>query len=75
MPYEPSDATSFTKKADTPKKQRQFSHIANSELASGASEATAIKAANGVIKRESLRPKRGIGRVGRSAGMRSSRRR
>ena len=49
MPWEPSDATRFTKKADTPKKKRQWAHVANSALASGDSEASAIKQANAAV--------------------------
>lgn len=52
MPWSPSDATDKTKKADTPKKQRQWQHIANGALARGEDEATAIKMANGVLKKE-----------------------
>jgi len=45
-------AQKFTKKADTPKKQRQWQHVEDSELARGASKADAIIRASGVIKRE-----------------------
>jgi hypothetical protein len=38
-----------TKKANTPKKQRQWSAIANRLLAGGASEGSAIRQANGVV--------------------------
>lgn len=50
MPWTASDATRFTKKADTPAKQRQWAEMANSALSSGDSEATAIKKANSMIK-------------------------
>lgn len=53
MPWDPEDASSKTKKANTPKKRRQWSHIADSALARGESDATAIKEANGVLARES----------------------
>lgn len=49
MPWTMSDATRHTKKADTPKKKRQFAHVANSMLESGASEASAIRAANAAV--------------------------
>jgi len=49
MPWEPKDATRFTKKAKTPKKKRQFSHVADSMLDRGESEGSAIKAANAVV--------------------------
>lgn len=61
MPWKPTDATRFTKKASTPKSKRQFAHVANSELKRGASEGAAIKMANGVVKRG-----RKIGRKGRA---------
>lgn len=51
MPWTPSDATRFTKKADTPAKKRQWAHVANSALASGDSEASAIRQANSAVKR------------------------
>lgn len=51
MPWTPKDAPRFTKKAQTPKASRQWSHVADSMLASGASEASAIKAANSVVAR------------------------
>lgn len=52
MPWEPSDATRFTKKANTPTKRRQWAHVANSALASGDSEANAIRQANDAVKRK-----------------------
>lgn len=51
MPWNPGDAHKHTHKANTAKKQRQWAHVANSELESGKSEATAIKAANAVVGR------------------------
>ena len=46
-------AQEHTKKADTPKKQRQWSHVRQSEIDRGASPGKADKIANGVIKKES----------------------
>lgn len=51
MPWNVKDATSFTKKAKSPKAKSQWKHVANSMLGNGASEGTAIKAANGVVKK------------------------
>ncbi len=51
MPWNPTDAKRFTKKADSPKKQRQWSHVADSELAKTGDEARAIKAANSVVSK------------------------
>jgi hypothetical protein len=39
--------------ASTPKRQRQWSEIANKLLESGASEGSAIRQANGVVRRHS----------------------
>lgn len=57
MPWQAKDATKKTKKATSPKAKKQWAAIANSEKARGADDATAIKAANGVIKK-SARKKR-----------------
>ncbi len=51
MPWTPKDATSHTKKANTPAKQKQWSTIADRLLAAGKSDAQAIRIANGVIKK------------------------
>jgi hypothetical protein len=49
MPFKPGDATRFTKKAKSPRRKRQFSKVANKMLASGASEGSAIRAANAAV--------------------------
>ena len=49
MPWNPKDATQFTKKAKSAKKKRRFSHVANSMLAAGKSEGSAIRAANAAV--------------------------
>jgi len=51
MPWSPKDAMRFTKKAKGAKSERQWAHVADSALARGESESTAIKEANGVVKR------------------------
>lgn len=51
MPWKPSDAKAKTKKARTPAQQSQWAAIANRLLASGAPEGSAIRQANGVIKK------------------------
>jgi len=51
MPWAPKDAKRHTKKADTAKKKRQWAHVSNSALASGASEESAIKQADAVVAR------------------------
>lgn len=50
MPWGPKDAKKHTKKASTPKKKRQWAHVADSMLESGKSEGAAIRAANAVVK-------------------------
>ena len=52
MPWQASEASSFTKKADTPEKKRQWAKVANSVLKQTGSEAKAIKAANAACERE-----------------------
>jgi len=51
MPWSPKDAMRFTKKAKSAKAKRQWAHVSDSALARGEDEATAIKEANGVVKR------------------------
>lgn len=51
MPWTAKDATRHTKKADSPKKKRQFAHVANSMLKAGKSEGAAIRAANAAVAR------------------------
>jgi hypothetical protein len=46
-------AIRHTKKANTPKKSRQWSHVRASEMARGASPGRADMIANGVLKRGS----------------------
>lgn len=53
MPWTAADAKKKTKKATTAKKSRQWEHVANSERAAGKNDATAIKAANSVVKKSS----------------------
>jgi hypothetical protein len=51
MPWSPSDAPRHTKKANTPKKKRQFAHVANKVLAATGDEGRAIREANTVVGR------------------------
>jgi len=51
MPWQPKDATRHTKKASTEKKRRQWAHVSNKALASGASEESAIRQADAVVAR------------------------
>lgn len=52
-------AEKFTKKADTPKKKRQWEHVYETAKAEGDSEGKAIKKASGVVKKQTARNKRG----------------
>lgn len=47
-----SDAKRHTHRAKSAKRQRQWRHIANSMLERGESEGAAIRAANGVIRKQ-----------------------
>jgi hypothetical protein len=51
-PWRPSDAPKHTKKANTPKKKRQFAQVANSVLAKTGDEGRAIREANAVVGRK-----------------------
>lgn len=51
MPWAPKDAKRHSRKANTPKKARQWGHVANDALDRGASEGSAIRQANAVVKR------------------------
>jgi hypothetical protein len=66
MPWAASEAPRFTKKARSAKKKRQWSHVSNSMLERGSSEASAIKAANAAVA--------GTARPGRRRRRRSRRR-
>lgn len=49
MPWSASQAKSKTKKANTPKKSRQWRDVANSVLKKTGDEARAVRTANGVL--------------------------
>lgn len=51
MPWGSEDAHRHTHKANTSKKKRQWSHVANAALARGESEGSAIRQANAVVAR------------------------
>lgn len=51
MPWGPGNAHSKTHAANTPKKKRQWSDVANSVLKSTGDEGRAVREANGVVKR------------------------
>jgi len=53
MPWKPPDAKRKTAAASTPKAKRQWAHVANAALGRGASEGSAVKQANAVVKRRS----------------------
>lgn len=48
-------ANKHTRKANTPKKRRQWKHIVDSVEARGGSRGSAIRQANGVLKRGARR--------------------
>lgn len=66
MPWTPQDARRFTKKASGSKDySKEWSDIANQKLASGVDEGTAIKVANGVLKKRI--PSRAVPKVSKVA--------
>ncbi len=58
MPWGPGDATRHTHAAVTPKKKRQWADIADSSLARGQSEGSAIRQANAVVGRGHVSPRK-----------------
>jgi uncharacterized protein YdaT len=50
-PWTEDSAQRHTKKARTPKAKKQWSVVANSMLKRGASEGSAVRAANSVVKK------------------------
>jgi hypothetical protein len=57
-------AEKFTRKANTPKKKRQWQHVYDSALKRGDSKGEAIRKASGVVKRGGRRSKRRRSRRG-----------
>ena len=49
MPWTAKDAHKKSHKADTPKKQRKWADVADSALARGQSDSSAIRQANAVV--------------------------
>jgi uncharacterized protein YdaT len=58
MPWTAKDAKRHTKKASSPKRQRQWADVADSALSRGASEGSAIRQANGVVSKSMSAAKR-----------------
>jgi hypothetical protein len=57
MPWASGDARRHSKRADTPKKQRQWADVADSALARTGDEGRAIREANAVVKRKHVVPR------------------
>ena len=57
MPWKPSEAKKHDRKANTPKKKRMWSHVANSMLKRTGDDAAAIRAANSVVKKSAAKRK------------------
>ncbi len=51
MPWKPSDASSKTKKAKSPKAKRQWSATANTVLSKSGDEGKAIRIANAAVRK------------------------
>ena len=58
MPWAPKEAKAKTKKANTPAKERQWSHVANQILKATGNEASAIRQANSVVAKHPSRKKK-----------------
>jgi len=59
VPWLPGDASAKTHKADTPKKKRQWAHVADSALSRTGDEGLAVREANSVIDKAKKRAKSG----------------
>ena len=55
MPWNAQDASAKTHKADSPKKKRQWAHVADRVLESTGDEGRAVREANSVIVRAKRR--------------------
>jgi len=55
MPWSSKDAKHHTKKANTPKKKRQFAKVANKVLEETGDEGRAIRTANAAVARNRSR--------------------
>lgn len=55
MPWSPSSAKRHTRKAKSPKQQRQWSYVANAVRKQTGSDARAIRAANSVVRKTAAR--------------------
>ena len=51
-------ASKFTKKANTPKRKRQWQHVYDAEKKAGKSERIAIMAANAAVKKATAKTRR-----------------
>jgi hypothetical protein len=58
MPWTASDAKRFTKSANSPSSEDQWSKVANSVLSKTGDESQAIKAASGVVKKRKYSPQK-----------------
>jgi hypothetical protein len=52
-------AERFTRKANSPKRKRQWQHVYDSAKRRGASPGSAVRQANGVVKRSYRKSRRG----------------
>lgn len=58
MPWKPSDAAGKTHLADTSRRKRMFSEVANSVLAKTGDDVRAVKAGNAAVHRDHEKPKK-----------------
>lgn len=69
MPWTPKDAARHTKKAQSPKRKRQWSKTANSVLSRGGSEGSAVRIANAAVKKSSKTKRKAIKHRGKNFHM------
>ncbi len=58
MPWKPNDASSKTKKADTPSERKTWSKVANETLKRTGDDSRAIRTANAVVARNEKKGRR-----------------
>jgi hypothetical protein len=58
MPWTAKSARRFTKRARTPKRRRQWQHVANSVLRRTGNKARAVRSANAAVKKSAAKKRR-----------------
>lgn len=58
MPWKASDSSRFTKKANSPRRQRMWKAVSNRVLKATGDEGRAVRSANSVVRKDSVRSAR-----------------